>query len=316
MVDTAHRRAIFLALIVTALWSTSWVIIRFGLDDEGLRPLTFAGVRYLIAGLVLLGACVVGPRTRQSLKAVQGRELLFLAGFGLVIVAIAQGGQFVAIANQPAATTSLVVSFTPLLVVAASGRSLDEWATLPQVIGAMLVVGGAILYFVGALEATLVGMTAAIIALLGNSAGSVINRGTHRSGMRSPLITTGVSMTAGAIVLVIVGLVVEGMPTFTPRGIAYILWLALVNGSLAWWMWNLAHRHLTAAESSVIGSLMLVLISAQGWIFLDEQPSGVQIVGILLVTAGIIWSQLRGRRGGAVAPTVAAVVGTPPPPPR
>ena len=303
MVDTSHRRAIVLALIVTSLWATSWVIIRFGLDDEGLRPLTFAGTRYLVAGLVLLCACLIGPRTRQTLKTVRGRELRFLAGFGLVIVAIAQGGQFVAIANQPAATTSLVISFTPLLVVAASGRSLDEWATLPQVIGAMLVVGGAILYFAGALEATLVGMTAAIIALLGNSAGSVMNRGAHRSGMRSPLITTGVSMTAGAIVLVIVGLAVEGWPTFTARGIAFILWLALVNGSLAWWMWNLSLRHLTAAESSVIGSLMLVLIAGLSWIFLDEQPSTVQVVGILLVTAGIIWSQLRGRRVGPAAPS-------------
>jgi drug/metabolite transporter (DMT)-like permease len=295
-VNTPHRRAIVLALIVTALWSSSWVIIRFGLDDEGLRPLTFAGVRYLIAGLVLLGACVIGPRTRQSLRSVRGRELLFLAGFGLVIVAVAQGGQFVAIANQPAATTSLVLSFTPLLVVAASGRSLDEWATIPQVLGAVLVVSGAFLYFFGALEATLVGMTAAVVALLGNSVGAVMNRGVHRSGLRSPLITTGVSMTVGAIVLVIAGLILEGWPTFTTRGVAFILWLALVNGSLAWWMWNLSLRHLTATESSVIGSLMLVLIAGLSWIFLAERPSAIQIVGIVLVTAGISWSQVRRRR--------------------
>ncbi len=40
------------AILVTVLWSSSWVLIRIGLDDESLPPLTFAGLRYGLAALV------------------------------------------------------------------------------------------------------------------------------------------------------------------------------------------------------------------------------------------------------------------------
>ena len=50
----SHARAVWAALLVTVLWSSSWVLIRIGLDDEGLPPITFAGLRYTVAALVLI----------------------------------------------------------------------------------------------------------------------------------------------------------------------------------------------------------------------------------------------------------------------
>ena len=39
-----HSLAVWCALLVTVLWSSSWVLVRVGLDDESLRPITFAGL--------------------------------------------------------------------------------------------------------------------------------------------------------------------------------------------------------------------------------------------------------------------------------
>jgi drug/metabolite transporter (DMT)-like permease len=299
----SHRRALVFASLVTVLWSSSWVIIRFGLDDEGMRPLTFAGLRYVLAGVVLLSVAVAGSRTRRILLATRRGELAALVALGIVFIGIAQGAQFVALDNQPAATTSLVIAFTPLLVVAVAGRSLGEWATPRQIAGAALVAAGATLYFSGALEATLVGMVAAVVALLGNTVGSVLGRGVHRSGERSPVVTTGVSMTIGAIALLGFGIAIEGPPTVTGRAALMIGWLAVVNGSLAFWMWNQSLRRLTATESAVINNTMLVQIAALAWLFLAETPSPAQIVGIVAVTVGIIGSQVGGRRSAvAVSP--------------
>jgi len=50
--------AVLQALLVTFLWSTSWVLIKVGLED--LPPLTFAGLRYGLAALVLLPLAVRG----------------------------------------------------------------------------------------------------------------------------------------------------------------------------------------------------------------------------------------------------------------
>ena len=57
--------------------------------------------------------------------------------------------QFVAIDNQPAATTSLMLAPTPFLVALLSQRSLGESVRRRQVGGAALMVCGAALYFAG-----------------------------------------------------------------------------------------------------------------------------------------------------------------------
>lgn len=51
--NPSHSRALTSALAVTFLWSSSWVLIRWGLDDEALKPLTFAALRYGLATVVL-----------------------------------------------------------------------------------------------------------------------------------------------------------------------------------------------------------------------------------------------------------------------
>jgi drug/metabolite transporter (DMT)-like permease len=40
-----HALAVGQALFVTFLWATSWVLIKVGMDDLDLRPLSFAGLR-------------------------------------------------------------------------------------------------------------------------------------------------------------------------------------------------------------------------------------------------------------------------------
>ncbi|MCA9978373.1 MAG: EamA family transporter, partial [Anaerolineales bacterium] len=49
---SAHTRAVLTALFVTFLWSTSWVLIKIGLQN--IPALTFAGLRYFLAFLLLL----------------------------------------------------------------------------------------------------------------------------------------------------------------------------------------------------------------------------------------------------------------------
>lgn len=59
---SGHSVAIVQAVFVTFLWSTSWVLIKIGLDDLALPPLTFAGRRYLLAALIVLPLAAPGLR--------------------------------------------------------------------------------------------------------------------------------------------------------------------------------------------------------------------------------------------------------------
>ncbi len=294
----SSRRATWLALLVTVLWSSSWVIIRFGLDNEGLEPIMFAGLRYAAAALVLLVTVLSRPAARAGMRSALRRGWGELVALGLVFYTVTQGAQFVALAHQPAATTSLVLSLTPLVVAGLAGRSLGERPSGRQVGGATLVAVGAGLYFAGSLGATVAGMVAAGVGLLANAASALLGRRVHRMEGAIPLVTTTVSMTVGAGALLLAGLVTEGWPHLTGRALLIVLWLAVVNTALAFTLWNLSLRHLTATESVAINNTMLIQIAVLGWIFLAEVPGPGQLAGIVLVTVGIVAT----RRPGAGAP--------------
>lgn len=279
-------RAALLAVFVTVLWASSWVLIRLGLDSGDFDPIGFAGLRYGVAAIVVWAT--LGRDRRRHIRELAPKRIGELVILGVVFYAVTQGSQFVAIAHQPAATTSLILAFTPLLTAITAALALGERITPTQIAGMLGVAGGAALYFTGSLGATFTGMVAAVVCLGANTASSVLGRRVNRRDGADPRIVTAVSMSVGAGVLLVVGAVVEGIRLPTAGGIAIVMWLAVVNTAWAFVLWNRSLIHLPAATSAVINNLMLVEIAVLAWLFLDERPSVGQVVAIAIVTAGVV----------------------------
>ena len=117
-----HTVALAQALLVNFLWSTSWVLIKTGLDE--IPALTFAGLRYGLAFQLL--PLLARGAARASLTKLASRDWGLLAALGVVMYALTQGAQFLALERLPAQTTSLVLSSTP------APRSWDASSTVPQ----------------------------------------------------------------------------------------------------------------------------------------------------------------------------------------
>ncbi len=289
--DRSRAGAMATALFVTFLWSTSWVLIRWGLDDESLEPVMFAALRYGLAALVLFGVIVSRGPLRQNLACMKSSDLRGIAVLGIVFYALTQGAQFVAIDNQPAATTSLVLSWTPLLVALLAGRSLSEPPSGLQLGGSMLVGAGAWAYFSGDLGATTAGMVAALVGLMANVVAALLGRGVNRETRTLPIVVTALSMVVGAGVLAAVGLATEGLPVLSGRSALIIGWLAVVNTAVAFTLWNRTLGTLRALESSAINNTMLTQIAVLGWLFLDETIGFREGLGIVLATTGVVLAQ-------------------------
>jgi drug/metabolite transporter (DMT)-like permease len=289
--ERSHLSYAGIALFVTLLWSSSWVLIRWGFDRESLQPLTFAALRYGIASMVMIGWTLSSRTYRHQLATMDRALLTRIVVLGVVFYALTQGAIFVALDNQPAATTSLLLALTPLLVAILAGRSLRETTSGRQLWGTILVVLGAWLYFTGGLGATVVGIAAAIVALGANVAGSLLGRHINRPADASPVVVTAVSMTVGSIVLAVIGAVSEGLPTVSTRAWLIILWLAVVNTAAAFTLWNLSLRELSAVESAGINNTMLIQIAVLAWIFLGESPGIAGLAGVVLVSIGVLLTQ-------------------------
>ena len=79
------------------------------------------------------------------------------------------------------------------------------------------------------------------------------------------------------------------------RGWLIIVWLAVVNTALAFTLWNLSLRRLSALASAGINNTMLIQIALLAWVFLGEAPGAFGLVGIALVSAGVFLTQAASR---------------------
>lgn len=295
--------ALAAALLVTFLWSTSWVLIKIGLDELDLAPLSFAGLRYFLAAALLLPLALPGLRAARARHA--GRGLLGrVAVLGVLLIAVTQGAQFAALVHLPSVAVALLLSTTPLFVALASLRG--ERPTSGQVLGVIGLIAGAALYF-GPIElgpAGSIGLAIAGVGVAANAASSLLGRSLMRDAsvqLGGALGVTALSMSLGAVLLLATGLAVEGLPVLDLRGWAIVGWLAAVNTAFAFVLWNHTLRTLTAVESSVMNNLMLVQIAVLAWVFLGETLDGRELAGLTLAVAGILAVQLAARRVGPPA---------------
>ncbi|HEX2193580.1 MAG TPA: DMT family transporter [Candidatus Limnocylindria bacterium] len=289
-------------LLVTFLWATSWVLIKVGLQDLDLEPVSFAGLRYALA------AAVLAPLGWRSIRAVRsrgdpgldGRLLLRVALLGAFLYALAQGAQFAALEVLPAATVGLVLATIPIWVGTAAWLRGDETASRWQAAGIAVLVAGAALYFGGVDLGTAgwVGLAAAVLCAGSSTIGQHLSRDLNRDDqarLGGAIGLTALSMAIGSALLLAAGVWLEGWPELDLRGWAIVGWLAVVNTALAFSLYNRALRVLTAVESSVIVNLMLVMVAAMAWIFLGEALDPRQIVGLALATAGVLIVQVAPR---------------------
>lgn len=269
------------------------MLIKFGLRD--IPALTFAGLRYTLAFLVLLPFVLVRPGQRREIASLSRTDWRRLLSLGIVFYTITQGAMFVGLAFVPAMTLSLVLSFSPAAVALLAIPLLGEKPTRIQWVGIVMFLIGAMVYFAPFDAAvSTIGWIAALTGLIANAIGSVMGREVNRGQDIHPLIVTTVSMGIGSLSLLAVGLAVEGWPRIDGLGWANIAWLAVVNTAFAFTLWNHTLRRLSAMESSLINNTMLIQIALLAWLFLGEPLGWKEIVGIVVAALGVLLVQLRG----------------------
>jgi drug/metabolite transporter (DMT)-like permease len=288
-------RAILQALFVTFLWSTSWVLIKIALDD--IPALTFAGLRYSIAFIILLP---VSWKHRAAVRALSSKEWGRLAALGFVFYTLTQGGQFLTLSHLEAVTFSLLLNFTAVLVVLIGVAALAEVPSRRQWMGFMLFLAGVVVYFYPVFipEGRALGLILAGITVCANAVATVLGRSVNRQGTIPPLVVTVVSMGVGAVLLLVTGLMLQGLPRISLSGWIIVGWLALVNTALAFTLWNISQRVLSAMESSIINNTMQIQIAVLAWVFLGEQLDLRNVAGLLMVAIGVLIIQVAGPSRG------------------
>lgn len=295
MKKPSRIKAILLASFVAFIWSTSWILIKFGLND--IPALTFAGLRYFLGFLCLTPFLFQSSVRRQILLFTKAEWTLILL-MGVITYFTAQGTQFLSLAYLPATTLSLILNLTSVFVAILAVYLIKEVPAWNQWLGLAINLIGVLIFFYpqGGNGGAVIGFVFAAVCLASNTLGTLIGRKVNASGKLNPIAVTMVSMGIGSILMLSSGLAWQGLPAISTRSIVIILVLAVVNTAFTFVVWNYTLQTLTAVESSIINNTMMVYIAILAWIFLDEIQDLSGIIGLALAFIGAIIVNLKIRK--------------------
>ena len=284
------------AFLVVIIWATSWIIIKNNLSN--IPPLFFAGARYFLASVFLLLWCASSGKIKE-VKSIQKKTWPVLVLLGIALYSVAQAGQYIALIYLPSNHVSLFMNFSPVFVSLLGVIILGEKLTWFKGSGILIYIAGISIYFLPAAAGggKAAGYIAATACFSAHIIASLTGRYLNKSRKASPMVITTVTMFIGGTLLFITGIAVEGFIIFTLSGFISLLVLVIVNTCLTFPLWNKTLRYLSASESSMIFSTMLIFIAALAWYFLREVPTIKETAGIILSVSGVMLVQKRKKSG-------------------
>lgn len=282
-------------LLLCGIWGSTWLFIKLGLED--LPPLSFAGIRFVIASMVLVGLISVRrlplPRDRSdwSLLATTG-VLAFGLNYGLIF----WGEQY--ISSGLAALLQATIPAFGLLI--AHFYLPAEPMTPGKLFGTVMGIVGVGVIFSDQL--TFVGPRAlgGSLALVGSSIcvayANVLVKA--RAKHFDPTMLAGGQMIFGLVPLVLIGISVEGNPfsfRWTPMAIFALLYLAIVGSVIAFVLYYWLVRRMDVTKTMLIALVTPVVAVVLGMVVLNEEVSWRLAAGGGLIILGIGLIVLRRR---------------------
>jgi drug/metabolite transporter (DMT)-like permease len=285
--EHAHRlKLVTCFAVIYLVWGSSYLAMRVGVQH--LAPLTFAGVRFVLAAVLLAAfAALRGARLPRN-----AGEWKKVAVMGVLTVLLSNGINNWAIQWVPSNQSALLNATSAFWIAGLGtlgprGHSLSTRSQVGLVIG---FLGAAlILWPHGGLSFQALGpQLAIIVACLSWALGTLYYRSVRVE--TDPLMFTALQMLVGGLLMLATGAATLSLGTWewTWPGVGTLLYLTLFSSCLAytayaWLMVNTTPDRL-ATYSYVNPAVAAVL----GWLVLGEHLSAVQIVGMVVILAGVI----------------------------
>ena len=284
-------KAIILAILVVIIWSTSWILIKVGMEE--IPALSLNGLRYTLAFFLMLPFLFL-PKVRIHFIQMSRKDWNDLVILGIVFIGLTQGALALSLIYLPAVTASLIMNCTPVFVAFLGIGFLSERPTGLQWGGLSINMAGVFLYFfpLQNKDNNWIGLLIALGCMFFNIIGSLLSRRINRGARLNAYIVSTVSIGVGGLMMLFAGIIMNGLPVFKLDGLMILGWLAVVNTAVAFPMWNYSLQTLTAMESNIIGNTMLIYVAILAFIFLGEQLTLQQGIGLILTGAGAVLVQM------------------------
>jgi len=290
-------KALIAYLIVCVFWGSTYLAIKVGVTE--LPPFLFAGLRFLVAGLILLAvARALGdPLPRKS-------DWRTLAIVGLLL--LAGGNAFVVWSEQYIGSgiasifVVTVAMWTALFdAIIPGGSSELNW----RVIAGLLLGFLGTLLLVGATPAEILaadkrGPLALTMASASWSLGSVYAK--RHPTQASPYMGAAFQMIVGGGAVALLGTALGEWASWhlSSRGIGAIAYLVIFGSILGYSAYSYALRHASATIVGTYAYVNPVIAVLLGWLLLHEPVGPRTFIAMGMILIAVVWIQfsLKQRR--------------------
>jgi|SRR5262245_8414334 len=283
-------------LILCGIWGSTWLFIKLGLAD--LPPLTFAGIRFLFASLILtLLILVRGVRWPRAAK-----DWLLIAIVGLLQFSLNYGLVFWGEQRIPSGLAAVLQSTFPAFgLVIAHYYLPEERMTAKKVVGVLLGFAGVAVIFSDQLtiagKGALLGSIALVLSAFFGSYGNVLVKayGTQID----PFVLAAGQMVCGFPPLLALGIATEGNPWrihWTLIAILSLAYLVIIGSVIAFTLFYWLVRHMDVTNTMLIALVTPVVAVLLGMIVLHEQLNWRLFAGAACIISGIGLIVLRKRQ--------------------
>lgn len=280
-------KARFVWLILCGIWGSTWLFIKIGLAD--LPPLTFAGIRFVIASLLLFLIVTIKrisfPRSRYDwlLLAFTG-VLSFSLNYGLLF----WGEQYIS-SGLAALLQATIPAFG---LVIAHFYLPEEQMTPAKIAGVALGVLGVAIVFSNQLTLAGPRALAGCVTLVLSSVCVAYSNVLIKARLKhlEPGVLAAAQMLFGLIPLLVIGIWVEGNPFkfhWTTKAFIALLYLALVGSVIAFLLYYWLVRNMDVTKTMLIALVTPVVAVVLGMIVLNEELGWRTLAGGLMIMLGI-----------------------------
>ncbi len=275
------KRRTFIAGVIatTALMGSSFAIGKIGLTD--LSPLWLVGVRFVLAGILMVSVIILAKRPHPHKIA----DWLRLMAVGVFQTAGVMGCIFLSLGTISAGESSILTFVNPLLVVIFATVFLKARYRRMQWLGVVIGFLGVAM----SLGFDLRIQTGMGIALAGAASWAVATLLIHRWRDHFDLwVLTAYQMLFGGVLLLGVGALWE-RPHFTLNAtvIFVIAWLAIMGSIVQFVIWFWLLQHGDPGKISAFLFLAPLFGVLFGWLLLREPITLQMVWGGLCIFAGI-----------------------------
>ena len=297
----SRKKAYFYLIIIVLIWSAAASVVKLTL--RGFDPFVFLAYRFLISAAIAVPILVLTKiqwsRVRKYLPAI----ILY----SLLATTFSLGALFIGLDRSTVLDLNLLATLGPLLIAFGGAKLFHDKITHREKVGISIAVCGTLFalfvpLLISQASFRLTGNIFLVIHLITDVSAILLVKRLVRKNLSAISISSIAfivgALTTGAITFYVYGwdFVINQIITAAPRYHAGVFYMALLSGTVAYYLLIQAEKSLEVSEAGLFGYLNPVFATIIAVTWLGESITLPFIIGAVIIGFGVFHAEYKHPR--------------------